>query len=357
MKKIVLGMAAGMAVLVPCLAKPLDFNQPIVGVEQKAAKEDQGIHEVPDLFYGIAAKEYVVRLKDMGVNMITVPISREGQDPLVAFLKGIKDEQGDRFLSIVISHRKWSLDRESQRESWATAVAKTYNAIDDAGLGGMVKACRFDENDPLRGKASTADQWQVHFDAILDAMDRLNQKTNNAFKSKTVLMHGEGLGANFKGVHKAHVQSGFDQKMRERCINYGFTFKLFDQGEPPNGKSSDIREWEQHFRGHCGLDELSQLNQPVLFVGNAGDGLFPRSLDKEFKLRGANQWYFAPRALLKIFKEYQWSHFAFGPFLVKSDKGGRTYLHTVENGKIVERSEQLEDWKRWKDAVSKPSLP
>ena len=100
------------------------------------------------------------------------------------------------------------------------------------------------------------------------------------------------------------------------------------------------------------MNELKKLKKPVLFVGNAGDGLFPRSLDPDFALKGENQWYLEPRALLKVFKENQWQHFAFGPFLVKSKKVGRTYLHSVQNGKIVDRSEPMKDWEIWRDSVA-----
>ena len=283
----VIMIALSVIAISPCWAQPLDFNRQLVGVEQKAAKEDQDIEEVADLFYGISPEHFFAKLKEVGVNVITVPISRAGQASTVAFLKGLEGVKGDQVLSVVISHRKWSLDREKQREDWAVAMAKTYNAIDAAGLGDMVAACRFDENDPLKGAASTSSQWEERFENILDALDRLNQKTNNAFKDKSVLMHGEGYGPNFKGVYKAHMNSDFEVKMRARCVNYGFTFKLFDYGAPVSGQSSSMAEWEQHFRDHCGLDELKKLKKPVLFVGNAGDGLFPRSLDSGFELKGA----------------------------------------------------------------------
>ncbi len=69
-------------------------------------------------------------------------------------------------------------------------------------------------------------------------------------------------------------------------------------------------------------------------------------------MKGENRWYLAPRALLEIFKDNQWQHFAFGPFVVKSEKVGRTYLHSVQNGAIVARPQQIKDWELWKDAVA-----
>lgn len=345
-------IAISVVAMTPCFSKPLDFGRQLVGVEQKAAMEDQDINEVSDLFYGVQPEHFLARLKELEVNLITVPISRAGQAPTVAFLKGLKEVKGDQILSIVISHRKWSLDRARQREDWAVAIAKTFNAINDAGLSEMVAGCRFDENDPLKGAASTSAQWRERFENILDALDRLNQKTHDAFKKRSVLIHGEGYGSNFKGIYEAYLKSDFESKMRERCENYGFTFKLFDYGLPASGKNSSEREWEQHFRVHCGLDELEKLKNPVLFVGNAGDGLFPRSLDPAFEPKGTDQWYLAPRALLKIFKDKHWQHFAFGPFLIRSEKVGRTYLHSVQNTAIVAQPAQIKDWEFWRDSVA-----
>ena len=333
-------------------AQELDFNKQIVGVEQKAAMMDQDINEVPDLFYGISPQNYLSRLKAMDINLISIPIGREGQNATVEFIKGLKKAGGNEFLSIIISNRKWNLNKEKNRKQWATDIAITFNAIKNAGLEDMVKGCRFDENDPQKGKPSNATQWEERFNNILDSIDRLNLKTDNAFTTRTILMHGEGYGANFKGVHEAHKRNDFENKMKRRCANYGFTFKLFDYGKLAKGNTSSMEEWEKHFINHCGLDELALIKKPVIFIGNAGDGLFPGSLDPEFKLPKERRWYMSPRALLKIFKDNEWKNFAFGPFFAPAGKKTKTALHYAKKGKIIPRKIQLKEWNIWKDTVT-----
>jgi hypothetical protein len=257
---------------------------------------------------------------------------------------------GGASLAIVISDRKWGLDEENNRQSWAEGIAECFRAMEAVGCADMVKACRFDENDPLNGKSSTVTQWTERFNNIVQAMDILNKLTDDAFTRRTVLMHGEGYGSNFRGIREAHADSDFEAQMATRCANYGFTFKHFDTGEPAGGKHASMAEWEAHFRNHCGLDEFAAFGKPLVFVGNAGDGLFPNSLVNPPS--PPKPWCNQVIALHRIFRAHGWHHFAFGPMIQPSDDKGRTVLHHANGTQLVNRKTQISDWLAWRNGVT-----
>jgi hypothetical protein len=327
----------------------LDFSRQIIGVEQKAAKVDQGVPVIPDMTFGVPAPVIVERMKAMGVNLMTIPISRDDSRPTAEYVKRLKSN-GGASLAIVISDRKWGLDREKNRREWAEGIATCFHALEAAGCADMVKACRFDENDPLKGEPSTAPQWTERFNNIVQSMDLLNELTDGAFKRRTVLMHGEGYGSNFKGIREAHVDSDFEARMATRCSNYAFTFKHFDTGEPADGKYASTEEWEAHFRNHSGLDEFAELGKPLMFVGNAGDGLFPNSLVQVPS--PPRPWCNQIAALQRIFQQHGWHHFAFGPMIQPSDDKGRTVLHHAHGTRLANRGTQLSDWLAWREGVT-----
>ncbi len=332
----------------------LDFSQRIIGVQQKAALREPKIPVVPDLSYGVPPSVIARRMRAMGVNLVMIQVSHGDQQPVVQFVQGLKENAGGA-LSIVLSDWKWHLDQAAKREELARDLATCYTALAEAGLDDMVKGCHFGENDPLDGKPSTAGQWTKRFDHIVDLAGRLNDKTGQAFTSRSILIHGEGSGAHFKGILAAHAAADFEERMLRKCRNYAFAFQLLDAGVP--GPGSSVVQWQAHFNDHCGLDEFTRLGQAIVFVGSTGDGLIPRSLEPGF--RPEDGWNNQVRALRKVFRDTKRLHFLFGPMLRNACTCDRAkpVLHHASGNKLILRDQQISDWSAWKNGVQEQPAP
>jgi hypothetical protein len=286
----------------------------------------------------------------MGVSLVMIRISKVDQNPLVDFVRALK-ENGGGSLAIILSDSLPHMERPNRRKELAENLAKSFNALEENGLSDLVKGCHLGKNDLLNGQPSTSKQWQERFDQVLNLLSQLNDKTDEAFKMRTVLIHGEGGGANFKGIREAYRMADFDNPMRQQCANYAFAFQLLDMGAPSQRDEASIEQWENHFRNHCGLEEWTGLNKPLVFVGAAGRGLLPRSLEPGFQPEdGWNKKVFALR---NVFRKSEWTHFIFGPMIGKVCKceGARPVLHQADGGKLKRQEPQLFDWKAWGKGV------
>jgi hypothetical protein len=179
----------------------------------------------------------------------------------------------------------------------------------------------------------------------------LNGKTDEAFKGRTILIHGEGGGANFKGISAAHRKADFDRRMRQQCANYAFAFELLDMGTPSQGADASVEQWEAHFKSYCGLEEWTGLDKPLVFVGGKDGGLLPRSLEPGFQPEDG--WNNKVLAIRNVFRESSWSHFVFGPMIGKKCNcdGAQPVLHHADGEKLQGQEPQLLDWNAWKSGV------
>jgi hypothetical protein len=328
----------------------LDFGQRIIGVQQMAATIGPNEPAVPDLTYQVPAAVIVKRMEAMGVSLVMIRVSQIDQNPLVKFVQKLKENEGGS-LAIILSDSLPHIERTNRRKELAGNLAKSFNALKENGLGDLVKGCHLGKNDLLNGRPSTSEQWEERFAQVLDLLTQLNGLTKEAFKGRTILIHGEGGGANFKGVSEAYGKADFDQLMGQQCANYAFAFELMDMGAPPQGAGASVEQWEAHFKNHCGLGEWSGLDKPLVFVGGGDGGLLPRSLEPGFQPEdGSNNQVFAIR---NVFRESSWSHFIFGPMVRKKCNcdGARPVLHHAVEGKLKGQEPQLFDWNGWKDGV------
>ena len=328
----------------------LDFGQRIIGVQQMAATIGPNEPAVPDLTYNVPADAIVKRMEAMGVSLVMIRVSQIDQKPLVKFVQELK-ENGGESLAIILSDSLPHMERTNRRKELAENLAKSFNALQENGLGDLVKGCHLGENDLLNGQPSTSEQWEDRFDQVLDVLSQLNGLTKEAFKERTIFIHGEGGGANFKGISEAYGKADFDQSMRQQCTSYAFAFELLDMGAPSQGTGASIEQWEAHFMNHCGLGEWSGLDKPLVFVGGAGGGLLPRSLEPGFQ--PDDGWNKKVFALRNAFRESGWTHFIFGPMVRKKCNcdGARPVLHLAVGEKLKGQKPQLFDWNAWKDGV------
>ncbi len=328
----------------------LDFGKRIIGVQQMAVTREPNEPAVPDLTYQVPAEVIVKRMETMGVSLVMIRVSKIDQKPLVQFVQELKENGGDS-LAIILSDSLPNMERTNRRKELAENLAKSFNALEENGLDDLVMGCHLGENDLLNGQPSTSEQWEERFDQLLDLLSQLNGKTNEALKARTILIHGEGGGANFKGISEAYRRADFDQRMGKQCANYAFAFELLDMGTPSQGAGASIEQWEAHFKNHCGLGEWSGMDKPLVFVGGGDGGLLPRSLEPGFQPEdGWNRKVFAIR---NVFRESSWSHFIFGPMVGKNCKcnGAQPVLHHAVGGKLQGQEPQLLDWNGWKDGV------
>jgi len=268
----------------------------------------------------------------------------------VKFVQELKENGGDS-LAVILSDSLPHIERTNRRKELAENLAKSFNALQENGLGDLVMGCHLGENDLLNGQPSTSEQWEERFDQVLDLLSQLNGLTDKAFEGRTILIHGEGGGANFKGISAAHRKADFDQRMRQQCANYAFAFELLDMGAPPQGAGASVEQWEAHFKNHCGLGEWTGLNKPLVFVGGGDGGLLPGSLKSGFQPEdGSNNKVFAIR---NVFRESRWTHFIFGPMVRKKCNcdGARPVLHLAVEGKLQGQEPQLFDWNEWKTGI------
>ncbi|MCG8578670.1 MAG: T9SS type A sorting domain-containing protein [Bacteroidales bacterium] len=320
----------------------------IVSVEFKTGAADQGIDYFPDLLFGVSGADVMEQLDYMGVNTLRIPVStpmtQTVADILVSFIQDIY-QNGGHDLSILLSQRKWDLYKTTQQEDWANDIASAFNAIEEAGYGNMVKGCIFDENRALNGSQSSIALWNERHNGVLEALDLLNAKTNNAFKARTVFIHGKGYGSQFLGVKASSDQLSFPAKMALRCTNYAYNFKYFQVGDPSD---KSLSGWISHFKNYCCIKEVKELGIPMLFVGDAGDGLRPNSFIVNKNPYGGPGQHVI-KALRDVFKEYEWSGFSIGPFVREgaSQDLGQTTSFAANDGVLSERLGQTDSWWTW----------
>lgn len=310
---------------------------------------DQGIEIFPDMMFGVSPVDVVNELKSMKVNALRIPVSKPMNSNkaaiLVNFVRDIHDNGGAQ-MAIILSQRKWDLYKISQQEDWANDIAYAYHALDSAGYGSMVKGAVFDENRSLGGGQSNQALWDERHNGILASLDLLNNITNKAFKKRTVFIHGKGYGSQFLGVKASSEATNFAEKMKSRSANYAYTFKYFEAGLPNDISFSG---WRSHYLNYCKLSEVSELGVPLVFVGDAGDGLRPNSFVPNTNPYGGSGQYVIS-ALAGIFKDYGWSGFSIGPF-VREGSLGQTVLYSAAGGFLNERTAQTDSWWNWYDAT------
>ena len=146
---------------------------------------------VPDLTYKVPAEAIVKQMEAMGVSLVMIRVSQIDQKPLVKFVQQLKENGGDS-LAIILSDSLPNMERTNRRKELAGNLAKSFNALQENGLGEMVKGCHLGENDLLNGQPSTSEQWEERFDQVLDLLTQLNGLTDGAFKGRATLIHGEG---------------------------------------------------------------------------------------------------------------------------------------------------------------------
>lgn len=323
----------------------------IIGVEFKSGKEDQGVDYFEDMSLGVNANDLIRRFKELGVNNIRIPIMTkiypdQRADIIVDFLRKLNDEGTD--VKVILSVRKWSLHKEKQWQSWSRDTAYVYNAIQAAGLESMIMGCSFDENGNLRDQQSSKILWDHRHNGILIALKDLNKKTNGAFKSRTVFIHGKGMGAQFKGVYLSSKATQFNEKMMSLCKAYSYNFKFFQTGFP---EDISVTGWKDWLNTYCALDEVKKLGVPLMFVGDSGDGIRGGAFEVNTKVYGKC----GPNvmvALKELFAENNWRDFSFGVFVTSPKKLGKTSLHKIPStGRLISLKEQLDCWMVWRQTM------
>ena len=156
------------------------------------------------------------------------------------------------------------------------------------------------------------------------------------------------MGSQFRGVKASSEALGFPQELQKQAANYCYNFKFFQTGFPED-KSKE--GWMKFLNDYCALQEVAQLGVPLLFVGDAGDGIKGRAFEPDNKVYGkCGPW--AIHALKQVFSDNGWTGFSFGPFLEEAKAKGATVLHKSKKGEIVPESKQLISWQYWRDKVS-----
>lgn len=217
------------------------------------------------------------------------------QTALVEFVRKIRDRGGIHF-NLILSRRKWNLHLAANQEGWAKDIAHAYAALDDAGFSDQVAGFRFDENTPLHGAPSSTALWDARHNGVLGALDELAGRIGGAaVQLRSVFIHGKGYGSQFKGVKASSDGMDFPQQMNARCLDYAYSFKWYQEGEPTNGTT--LVDWENHFRDTSGFSEVHGLGRELVFAGDAGDGLRADILNTTTKAT----------AIWKVFQQYGWS--------------------------------------------------
>lgn len=323
--------------------------QSMVSVECKTGQEDRGVPIFTDMSFGVSGDSLIHFFKDLNINTIRIPLvkavfDQKRADLVIDFLQKINGAGGS-YIKIILDQRKWNLEQETKQQEWANHIGYVYNAIKEAGLDSMVVGCMFDENAPLEGEQSTEELWIAHLTGVLGAMSKLNEITNNAFKSRTVFIHGKGYGSQFYGVKAAIKSINFNTLIKAQCANYAFDFKYFQAGEPTD---KTLEGWRNHYKTYCAFQEVKDLDIPMIFVGDAGDGLRANSF-----IQGKNPYgsvgQYVIRALRDIFVEYGWSGLSFGTCFIDSTSTteGRTVLTTVTNSQLTLNVDVVDSWETW----------
>lgn len=324
----------------------------IVGVICKTAQEDQDISLfVPDVMLGAPTSEFVLLLNSLSpdINVICIPIAKsifENRDAgiIIDFLEKLH-AVGKTDLKFILCLRKWDLHLEEAQQSWAEQIAYTFNQLKSKEMHKYVIGCMFDENRSLKGEQSNVELWNNRHRGVLGALDKLNSMTDNAFKKRVVFIHGKGYGSQFKGVKESSKMLNFKEKMLKRCLDYAYNFKYFETGVPTD---KSLNGWRKHFKEYCSLDEVKELNVPLIFVGDAGDGLRGNSFIGNPYGGTSGKWVIP--ALRDVFKEYGWSGFSFG--FCFSPVGGETIFTKVIDGHIeINKQVILDSWRMWYDTT------
>ena len=325
----------------------------MIGVELKSGREDKGIPYYDDIAFGIKGKVLVKMLRNLNVNNVRVPIMtkirpEKRADVIVKFIKKIYDGGGND-IEIILSVRKYNLIVKKQQKSWSEDVAYVFNELKKAKLDHMVVGCSFDENAQLKDKQSTKFMWDKRHQGVLESMDRLNKLTGDAFKTRTVFIHGKGLGSQFRGVKASSDSMDFPKQMKKRAANYCYNFKFFATGFP---KEVSIKGWEDQLMNYCGLKEVVQLGVPLIYVGDAGDGIRGTGFDPNTTIYSKCGPNIMP-ALVKVFSENGWTGFSIGVFFATNATMARTCLYEVKDGKAIPMKEPLKCWKIWEEKMEK----
>jgi hypothetical protein len=99
---------------------------------------------------------------------------------------------------------------------------------------------------------------------------------------------------------------------------------------------------------YCGFDEVRDLAVPLLFVGDAGDGIKGSAFEEQTKVYG-KCGPVVMYALKQVFSNNGWTGFSFGPFLEEAKAKGATLLHKSQNGKMAPEPKQIISWEYWRD--------
>lgn len=321
----------------------------LVGIICKTGQEDQDIPLFNDMLLGGSIDEFVSLLKEnlsSNINVICIPIAvamyeKNTTQIMIRFLKNlIESGRGD--LKVILCLRKWDLHMEKSQQSWAEQIAYAFNSLKKEKIQEMVIGCMFDENRALKGAQSSEVLWDMRHSGILKALDNLNAMTDNAFKKRMVFIHGKGYGSQFLGVKASSDKMNFKSEMAKRCADYVYNYKFFESGIPSD---KSLNGWKNHFKEYCSLKEVHELGVPLIFVGDAGDGLRSGCLEEGNKNPYGGPGPHAIKALRDTFLEYGWSGFVFG--FCFSPVGGQTILANVEDGHIKPNEDVTQTWRLW----------
>ena len=147
----------------------------------------------------------------------------------------------------------------------------------------VVVGCSFDENDNLRDKPSDKKMWDDRHRGILACLEKLNELTDGDFKKRTAFIHGKGMGSQFRGVKASSDDLAFPNEMQKQVGNYAYNFKFFQTGFP---EATSKQAWMNFFDSYCGFDDLKELDVPLIFVGDSGDGIKGTAFDVNNKVYG-----------------------------------------------------------------------
>lgn len=334
--------------------------QTIVGISTKVGVEDQGVGYYDDMSFGVSGNDMMYEIRRLGVKVLSLPgsdklIEDDAKEKFISYYRKLR-EAGGTDLKVFISQRKWDVHVESQQESWAAFVAYIYEAFKAEGWEDMIVGCIFDENRRLWGEQSSKALWDDRHNGVLGALDRLNAKTNDAFKTRTVLIHGKGYGSQFLGVKASSDALDFPAEMTKRCYNYAYNFKFFeatprdDDNNIIQPETLTLEAWKDHFINYCAFKEVKDLGVPMVFLGDSGEGIRAKSFTSNTYGKPGQ---YVISALRDVFYEYRWSGMIFGPFFVEKMEGqksiGRTLLYEAVDGKLIANEDGgvVAAWGKW----------
>jgi len=326
----------------------------IIGVEFKTGHPGQDAPAFETMSFGVPYTRFVQELMALGVNTLRIPAAGMDQlqrvSVLQRFLQGLVDH-GFVDFGIVLSQKGWHLHRPANQEALSDAFANAYRALAQIGLDDRILGVMFGENEPLKGLQSDKQQWDKRHMSVLKTMAMVNTKTDGFFTSRAVYILGRGHGSQFTGVKASSDFLGFHRQIRDYAANHVYSYKLFQEGKP---SSLSLDSWRAHFRRYDGLDEVTQLAVPIIFVGDASDGLRGGSFVEGKSPYGGGAGQYVIKALRDVFLTNKWTGFALGPFLVDPavEKVGRTTLFVTNGGDDwLPQEETIAAFMTWRDST------